>query len=419
MNDGPSRTADPQVIDRLGLSSPPSPRRWLWRGAALVLLLGGGAFGVQRYLAQRATQNLPKFETVAAARTRIEVIVTATGTLSGLGTVEVGAEVSGKLLAVHADWNDQVKRGQLLAEIDPEQLRAAVDESSARVRQADASVRQALATQHETTLAAERARSQAAQQLISQAELDAALAAAERADATVQSSRAAATLARATLDSTRSRLEKTRIVSPIDGVVLSRLVEPGQTVTAGFQTPVLFKIAEDLRRMSLHVFIDEADIGRSKQGQSASFTVDAYPGRVFPSKVLELRNEPKLQQNVVTYEAVLEVDNSELLLRPGMTATALIVAGVHEDVLAVSNAALRFSPPQQERGTFGPRPAQQLGVRASGKQHVWVLKDGTPEPVEVVAGATDGRLTEIVSGELAAGTPVIVDVAAESTEKPR
>jgi HlyD family secretion protein len=191
-------------------------------------------------------------------------------------------------------------------------------------------------------------------------------------------------------------------------------MEPGQTVTAGFQTPILFKLAEDLKRMSLHVFIDEADIGRVREGQNASFTVDAYPGKVFPSKVRELRNEPKTEQNVVTYEAVLTVDNEDMLLRPGMTATASIVAGRHANVLTVPSAALRFSPPVAPKGAFsgGPAKTAQLN-KPSGKRKLYVLKPGEegprPEAVEVVTGVSDGTLTEIVSGAVREGTEVIVD----------
>jgi HlyD family secretion protein len=164
------------------------------------------------------------------------------------------------------------------------------------------------------------------------------------------------------------------------------------------------------------VFIDEADIGRTREGQPASFTVDAYPGKVFASKVIELRNEPKTEQNVVTYEAVLAVDNSESLLRPGMTATATIVAGRRENVLTVPNAALRFSPPREERSGIGPTPAQQFGARAAGTKQVYVLPGDKPVAVQVVAGASDGRVTEILGGGLKAGTPVIVDLSEAATE---
>lgn len=407
--------ADPAVVAKLGLDRQAGPaRRILQVVIALAVVVGLGVAG-QHYWAQRKASMRPTYELKKVARADIDLVVSATGTVKGLSTVEVGAEVSGKITKVNVGWNDPVEVGQVIAEIDPEQLKAALDESSARVREADAAIRQAEATRKETAQAKERATAQAAQGLIAKSELESITAAAERAEANVLSARASATLARATLESARSRLEKTKIISPIHGVVLSRLVEPGQTVTAGFQTPVLFKLAEDLRRMSLSVFIDEADIGRTKEGQKASFTVDAYPGRVFPSTVLELRNEPKTDQNVVTYEAVLEVDNSELLLRPGMTATASIVAGRREDVLTVPSAALRFTPedPAAKRA-FGATAQKAMSNKPSLTKKVWVLGPGEdgPKPVarEVVTGASDGSLTEIVSGELHEGDEVIVDV---------
>lgn len=413
MHDG-SAKADPIVVAKLGLDKQPSAlRRALQILLALAVLAGLGVAG-QRYWVKRAESMRPTYELRKVERATIDLVVSATGTVKGLSTVEVGAEVSGKITKVNVGWNDPVEVGQVIAEIDPEQLKAALDEASARVREADATIRQSEATKKETAQAKERATAQAAQGLIAKSELESITAAAERAEANVLSARASATLARAALESSRSRLEKTRVVSPIRGVVLSRLIEPGQTVTAGFTTPVLFKLAEDLRRMSLHVFIDEADIGRTKEGQKASFTVDAYPGKVFPSTVLELRNEPKTEQNVVTYEAVLEVDNSELLLRPGMTATASIVAGRRENVLTVPSAALRFVPPVDSPRGFGQSEQKAMSNKPVATKKVWVLEasDKGPKPVarEVVSGASDGSLTELVSGPLREGDEVVVDV---------
>jgi HlyD family secretion protein len=413
MHDG-SAKADPSVVAKLGLDRQPSiARRALQWLLALAVLAGLGVAG-QRYWVKRAESMRPTYELKKVERGNIDLVVSATGTVKGLSTVEVGAEVSGKVTKVNVGWNDPVEVGQVIAEIDPEQLKAALDEASARVREADATIRQSEATKKETAQAKERATAQSAQGLIAKSELESITAAAERAEANVLSARASATLARAALESARSRLEKTRVVSPIRGVVLSRMIEPGQTVTAGFQTPILFKLAEDLKRMSLHVFIDEADIGRTKEGQPASFTVDAYPGKVFPSTVLELRNEPKTEQNVVTYEAVLEVDNSELLLRPGMTATASIVAGRRENVLTVPSSALRFVPPAIGPKGFGGPEHKAMSNKPVLTKKVWVLESSEqgPKPVarDVVTGASDGSLTELVSGPLREGDEVIVDV---------
>jgi HlyD family secretion protein len=395
----------------LGLDHKTTRSAWLFRALLALTIAAGVAWGVKRFLLYRAERQRPRFEMSAAEVKDIEIVVTATGTVKGLRTVEVGTEVSGKLMAVHVDFNDVVKKGQLLAEIDPTQPQSAVSEAVARVREADAALRQAGATRKETAMAVERSKALATQKLIASAEFDGAIAAAERAEANLESAGAGATIARAALEAARLRLEKTRILSPIDGVVLSRLVEPGQTVAAGFQTPLLFKLAEDLRRMRLHVFIDEADIGHTRQGQAATFTVDAYPGKSFASSVLELRNEPRIEQNVVTYEAVLAVDNSDMLLRPGMTATATIVAGRHEHVLAVPNSALRFTPPPDVRpGSFGPPPKVKLPVLAPGKKLIWVLEGNKPKSLTVVVGASDGVTTEVVSGPLTPGTNVIVDL---------
>jgi HlyD family secretion protein len=406
------RRADLEVMRTIGVQSGARRRvaklAWIALGVSLV---AGGAWGVKHYLELRARAMQPKFQSESARVADIQVVVSATGTLKGQNTVEVGAEVSGRVSRVYVDYNDHVTPGQLLAEIDPEQLKAAVDEARAHVAEADAATKQARATLVESRQTEARTAQQATQGLVSAKELEAAGAALARAEASAESAAANAQVARATLKSAVSRLDKTRIISPIDGIVLSRLVEPGQTVTAGFQTPLLFKLAEDLRRMSLYVYIDEADIGRTREGQPASFTVDAYPDKVFPSKVLSLRNEPKEDQNVVTYEAVLAVDNAELLLRPGMTATATIVADLRKGVLSVPNAALRFTPPSLTR-------EQQQQPRGRG---VWLLPptapaDGKPpQPrfVPLKVGASDGSRSEVLSGELRPGTRVLVDVIEE------
>lgn len=394
-------TAD--VEKALGAGRPTVLRRALiWGGSLLVLAALVTGIVVWRV---RAASKGPSFETAEAARADVIVTVTATGTLQAITTVEVGAEVTGKLLSVNVEANDIVKKGQLLAEIDPEQLRATANQAAAQVSQANAAIVQARATQNETTLALARAKRMHEEGLSGKGELESAMAAKQRADANLASANAGATLAVAAEQSARSRLDKTKIYAPIDGSVLARLVEPGQTVTAGFTTPVLFKLAQDLTQMRLNVDVDEADVGRVRDLLDASFTVEAYPGRKFPSKVLSLQNEPKTSQNVVTYQAVLAVDNSERLLRPGMTCTATIIADTRKDALTVPNAALRFAPPAAASTVKKP------GLVAAPKQdHVWLLVAGVPTSIDVGVGATDGLLTEILSGELEVGTVVIVDV---------
>ncbi len=346
----------------------------------------------------------PRYQTAAVERGTLQVEVTATGTVQATSTVEVGAEVTGRAIKVLVDFNDKVTVGQLLVELDPEAYRARVREAEAQVAAADAAVEQATATQEEAKANLARALSESSEGLLSTRELDAARAAAARAKASRASARAQAELARASLSNARTQLEKTRISSPIEGIVLSRKIDVGQTVTAGFTTPVLFELAEDLSRMALHVMVDEADVGSVREGQRARFTVDAYSDRTFESKVLSLRNQPTTVNNVVSYEAILEVENGELLLRPGMTANATIVAKVHEGVLLVPDAALRFQPPATPRG-FGPPPR----FEAAPGVKVWTLEQGALRAVPVKRGAGDGRRSE-VTGELAPGTLVVTDL---------
>lgn len=383
--------------------------RWLVRLGVLAVLVVAGLFGL-RAMRARAAARGPVFLSEPAHKADVLVTVTATGTLEAVTLVEVGAEVTGRVLKLTVGENDKVKKGQVLAVIDPEQLQAALDQAAAQVAAADASILQAKATVTEAGLVLERNKKLREQGLLGQPELDAATANRQRAEATQASAQANASLARAAYKLAKSRLDKTTIVSPIDGVVLSRQVELGQTVTAGFQTPILFRLAEDLTRMRVKAAIDEADVGRVRPGLTATFVVEAYPDRKFPSIVSSLGNDPKTSQNVVTYQALLAVDNTEKLLRPGMTCTATIVAETKKDVLVVPNAALRFVPPAPP-GPPGSKPAAPL----DSKHRVWVLDGNTPKAIEVKTGATDGLVTEILPldpkrPEIEPDTKVLVDV---------
>lgn len=407
----PRPAPDPEVERTLGLGKHRRRRGWI-KWVVIVALLALAVLGVGRCLRARALAAIPTYETAKVTRGDLELTISANGTLQALNTVEVGAEVSGRVTQVLVDFNDKVTKGQLLAVIDPEQPQAAVDEAAANVAASQASIAQAKATVDETTLALARSEKEVAAGLSSVQSLEAARASAARAKATQASAFAQATVANANLKSAKSRLEKTKILSPTDGVVLSRLVQPGQTVTAGFQTPILFKLTGDLREMSLHVYIDEADIGRVREGLGASFTVDAYPGRTFPSKILSIRNEPRTEQGVVSYEAVLSVDNEDRVLRPGMTATASIVSETKKDVLLVPNAALRFTPPAPPKG-LGPQAPPPLAV---GGPRVFVESRApngfvTPKSTPVEVGLSDGTNT-IVEGGLDEDQEVIVDVKA-------
>ena len=355
----PKPKIDPEVEAQLGLSQDAAGSRtrrvWVRRGVwalALLLIVAGFLFWRARGRAQAA----PRYVTTPIERGDLSVTVTATGTLSALDTVEVSSEVSGRVAEVLVDFNDRVRSGQVLAVLNPEQAQARAQEAAAQVEAANASLVRARATAEEARRKLGRAQELAEAGLLSKDDLDTAQATARRAQADVGAASAQTTVARASLDDVRSALRKTTIVSPIDGMVLSRSVEPGQTVAASLQAPVLFTLARDLTKMKLVVAIDEADVGKVSEGDASTFSVDAYPGRTFLSRVEQLRNVAKTDQNVVTYEALLSVDNADMALRPGMTATAGIVTEEKRAVLLVPNAALRFTPPEvlaQEAGARG------------------------------------------------------------------
>jgi HlyD family secretion protein len=310
-----------------------------------------------------------------------------------------------------------------------------VDESEAQLRSAQAAQASSSATVKEAEAKAVRAREMHARGLISDQDLESAEAALARAKASVSTSAAQTTVAMASLKSAKTSLGKATIRAPIDGIVLARSVEVGQTVTAGFQTPILFTLARGLEQMQLEIDVDEADVGRVREGQAATFLVDAYPKRVFRSSLIKLGNLPKPDTAVVTYQATLTVENPERILKPGMTATATIVTSEEKDVLSVPNAALRFEPPappgSATPGTGLPIPGlgapmrgmgMGRGPRAAGsaertgsfertrRRHVYVLKNGVPTRVAVEVGATDGRRTAVKGDGIGPGTQVIVDL---------
>lgn len=365
----------------------------------------------------------------------LTITVTATGNLEPTNQVEVGVEVSGTTKTVEVDYNDQVKAGQVLARLDTSKLkaqvlqaRAALASARAKVLKAQSSVKQARSKLSQLL----RARKLSGGRVPSQAEMDAAEAALQSARADEAGAEANVSEAKAALAVRETDLSKAVIRSPINGIVLSRHVEPGQTVAASLQTPVLFTIAEDLKKMELHVDVDEADVGQVKRGQEATFTVDAYPNRNFSAKVTEVRFSPKTVEGVVTYETLLTVDNSDLSLRPGMTATAAVVVKRLKDALLVPNAALRFTPlrPQksakENRGLLGAllphRPRRKVpanrgkALLKGGGRLVWTLRNGKPAGVPIRVGATDGQMTEVVKGKIKPGMPLLTDVVISSNE---
>lgn len=357
-------------------------------------------------LTRMGGDEMPGYVTLPIERGDLRVTVTATGTLQPTNQVDIGSEVSGAIKRVFVDFNDTVEAGQPIAELDTAQLEARVASARAALAVQEASLLQAQATAAEAEAKLKRSRELASQSVASQQALEADEAAAKRAAAQVASARAQVTSAQAALREAETALDKAVIRSPIAGIVISREVEPGQTVAASFQTPVLFKIAEDLRHMELHLDVDESDIGQVREGQTAAFRVDAYPGKTFAAHIVSVRFNPREVNNVVTYETVLAVDNPELLLRPGMTATAEIRVAEHKDVLLVPNRALRFIPP--EPGGVDPD--------ADGDR-VFVLRGGVAVAVPVTIGLANDEYTELVGGDLEAGAEVIVDV--ERTPRPR
>jgi HlyD family secretion protein len=384
-----------------------------WAATIVVALLLGAAIW-----AFSGRSSAVRYVTQPAVRGGLIVSVTATGSVQPINKVAISSELSGTVRKVLVDYNSAVTPGQLLAVLDTDKLTATVDSSRARVAAAKARVADANAAFVEKEKILARKRTLSAKQISSVNDLDVAQAAYDRARANLESTQADVGLAEAELRLNETNLAKANIVSPIGGVVLARNVDPGQTVASSLQAPVLFSIAEDLRQMELQVDVDEADVGKVKVGQVATFGVDAFPERKFPAKIRDVRFASETIQDVVTYKGVLTIDNSELLLRPGMTATAEIRVMEIEDTLLVPNAALRYSPPAAapRRGLLqslmpGPPQFRPPSSRdeAGPSRRVWVLRNGAPVAVRIVIGVSDGKQTATVSGELSAGDQLVID----------
>ncbi len=398
-------------------------RRWL--AIAVVIVVALFTFA---YIGSGESAATLEYRTEAVTRGDLHVTVSATGTLQPTNEVDVGSEVSGLVETVFVDDNDNVRKGQELLRLDVSKLRDQVERSRASLMSAEAKLEQAGATVKEATANLERLREVSklsGGKVPSKTEMEAAEATRARAIADQSSARASVSEAKAALSADQINMSKASIRSPIDGIVLSRAVEPGQTVAASFQVATLFTLAEDLSEMELEVDVDEADVGSVSAGQAARFTVDAYPGRQYPAAVRRVRYGSETTNGVVSYPTLLTVRNQDLTLRPGMTASAEIATASRSQAVLVANAALRFTPPttnaSQQNTSFlrrlmpGPprRPNQQGQQQAEpkgGSQTVWVLKDGQPSAVRVNVGLTDGRMTEVLGG-LEPGTKVITDTA--------
>jgi HlyD family secretion protein len=401
----------------------------------LTALAFAGIFGVRYYRAKEDTG--PKYETAKVDRGRITARVTATGTVSALVTVQVGSQVSGRIAMLAADFNSQVKKGQVIAKIDPELFKAALAQAQANYIAAKGNLARTKAQAEDATRQAERAKQLADRNLIAVADRDTAVSTAAAAVAQVEATTGSVAQAQAALHSAQVNLNYTTIVSPIDGQVISRSVDVGQTVAASLQAPTLFTIAEDLKKMQVDTNVSEADVGKLQPGMPATFTVDAYPSQRFRGKVRQIRNAPQTIQNVVTYDAVIDVDNSDLKLKPGMTANVTFTYEDKDDVIRVPNVALRFRPPSEllpgASGSASGRPmAQAPGAgnpgargnrqrggdseRATDSRTVWLLQGTTPKAHTLRVGVSDGTVSEVVEGDLKPGDQVLTGVAGDGSQ---
>lgn len=388
-------------------TSVPRRKRWIW----LALAVAAIALSVGAYRLFFRKSDAPRWVTAKVTRGDVTQVVSATGTIQPLLLSPVGSQVSGIVYKLHADYNDTVKKGQILVELDPALFQTAVKSQEANLASAQANLIRTKADAQNASRVAERARALFAKNYISAADRDTAVAAEQSTAASVQAAEAGIKLAQASLDKARLDLKNSVILSPVDGVVISRNVELGQAVVASFQAPNLFQIAGDLRKMQVLASVDEADIGYLTVGASAEFTVDSFRGKRFRAKVAQIRNAAQTVQNVVTYVVVLDVDNSELLLRPGMTANVKVVVADRKDVLLVPNAALRFKPRLERAGSDGAKPEgreRRSRGDGKGKSSIFVPDGEGIRPVFVSVGISDGLNTEVSEG-LSEDQVIVVD----------
>ncbi|MEW6446347.1 MAG: efflux RND transporter periplasmic adaptor subunit [Pseudomonadota bacterium] len=424
----------PDIHGALGLNNARGGKR-LRMAMILLTVILLGALAAWLLYKPGANGSAPQYRTQQATLGDLTVTVSATGNLEPTNQVDVSSELSGIVEAVMVDDNDTVKKGQVLARLDPTLRRDQVAKSKAALASAQAQVLQAVATVREARANLDRLREVArlsGGKVPARAELDTAEASLARAQADEAAAKASVQQAEAALRSDETNLTKTLLRSPIDGVVLQRKVEPGQTVASSLQAPVLFTLAKDLTHMRLQVNVDEADVGQVKPGQNVRFTVDAWRNRQFPAVITRVNYGSETTDGVVTYPTILEVANDDQSLRPGMTATAEITTQERENVLLVPNAALRFNPSAQNAGAQKkslvqslvpsppPRSTSERGNKEAGKggkQRIWVLRDGQPVSMEVRTGVTNGKQTEILGGELEVGMEVIIETVAAKKKK--
>jgi HlyD family secretion protein len=386
-------------------------RTALWIAVALLIIGGVTALIVRRARAKPRVQ----YDTAAVDRGTIAAKVTATGNLSALLTVQVGSQVSGRVQQLFVDYNSPVKKGQTIAKLDPLLFNAAAEQARANYLSLQGGLNKDKAQENNTKLIFDRTKALVEQKVMAQSDLDTASANYQAAKAQVEADQSNLESARAMLNQAEVNLGYTTIVSPIDGIVISRNVDVGQTVAASFQAPTLFVIAQDLRHMQVDTNVGEADVGRLTAGMPAAFTVDAYPRRPFTGRLRQIRNAAQTIQNVVTYDAVIDVDNPNLLLKPGMTANVTFVAAQKDNVVRLRNAALRFQPDAALLARIGMKsPFSDSADQTPGHRTVWALRNGRPMPVAISTGISDGTWTELLTGNIQPGDALITDMNAST-----
>jgi HlyD family secretion protein len=439
-----SATLPGLIADRPSLAA--RFRRWRWPllGVVVAIAAAGG------WVVLRRPAPL-SYETATVDKGPVIARITATGVLSALVTVQVGAQVSGQITKITVDFNSPVKKGQLITQLDPVFYQAGVDQARANWVAAKAQVDKAVVQEVDAKRQYDRTAVLKQRDLMSQADLDTAEATWRAAVAQTGTARGQLEQAKAALKQAEENLKYTNIYSPIDGVVISRSIDVGQTVASSLSAPTLFTIAQDLSKMQVDTSVAEADVGKLHDGMDATFLVDAYPNEKFSGRIRQIRNAPQTVQNVVTYDAVIDVLNPDLKLKPGMTANSTVVYAERQDAIRVPNAALRFHPPAEMLAALGGArpagpgrgagsgpaaastggggggaggsrggggggvmartPSAAAAVLTEGKKTVWVLRDGKPMPVHISTGVTDGTLSEVTEGALRPGDLVITGIA--------
>ena len=396
-----------------------------------ILVLAGTGYGFWRW---GSSPKESPYVTMPVQRGNVTQVVSSTGTLQAVITVLVGSQISGTIDKLFADFNTKVKAGEVVAQLNQDKFKAAVDQARANLLAAESNLAKAKVSVVDAQRTLERNRELRKRDLMPQSELDAAQTAYDAALAQLEVNKAQSAQAQAGLNQATVDLNNTVIRSPVDGIVISRNVDVGQTVAASLQAPTLFTIANDLAKMEVHTNVDEADVGNVTEGQEVSFTVDAFPARRFKGRVHQVRNAPTVVQNVVTYDAVVRIDNKELLLKPGMTANVQFLVNRRENVLTIPNMAIRFKPPDQKDEAQEllrreqTRAAPTVGARKTSRSPggggggggrritLYVLSAGKAEPIEVQLGITDGSKTEVRDGELKENDPVIIGLASAGTQ---